>query len=201
MATTHYFQKGDPEPPRNKVLVDTDGDSWEWDSARQHWVCRTSSGEYVCKLTWANIDEWCRLPWSYREDGFVVKDSGVREEYANGFVRDTEDGKSDLTAALALLYERPDLAKLITRPGFDLLPREALERWADHMAKGAEKYGADNWRQARGPIAVARFLRSLVRHVAQYLTGDRSEDHAAAVCFNVWAAELTPGDEEERDDG
>jgi len=129
------------------------------------------------------------------EQGFVVKDSGVREEYANGFVRDTEDGKPDLTESLRLLYARPDLAALISRPGFDLLPVEGLERWSDHMFKGAQKYGRDNWRQARGLVAKTRFLRSLVRHVAQYITGDRSEDHAAAVCFNVWAAEVTPADE------
>jgi len=129
------------------------------------------------------------------EQGFVVKDSGVREEYANGFVRDTEEGKPDLTEPLRLLYARPDLAALISRPGFDLLPVEGLERWADHMDKGAQKYGRDNWRQARGLVAKTRFLRSLVRHVAQYITGDRTEDHAAAICFNVWAAEVTPAEE------
>lgn len=129
------------------------------------------------------------------EQGFVVKDSGQREEYPNGFVRDTEDNKPDLSEALTTLYQKPELAALITRPGFDLLPVEALERWSDHMFKGAQKYGRDNWRQARGLVAVARFCRSLVRHVAQYIAGDRSEDHAAATTFNVWAAELTPKDD------
>lgn len=132
--------------------------------------------------------------------GFTVKDSGVREEYANGFVRDTEDGKPDLSAAIALLYRNPAILDIITRPGFDLLPKTALVRWADHMEKGAQKYGRDNWTQARGPVAVGRFVRSLCRHVAQYVTGDRTEDHAAAICFNVWAAEMTPPNEEKPHD-
>lgn len=116
------------------------------------------------------------------EPEFAVKDSGAREEYANGFVRDTEDGKYDY-------------ARILRIEGLHLIPIEALERWGAHMVKGAAKYGEDNWRQARGPVAVARFLRSLCRHVVQYIRKDRTEDHAAAVCFNVWAAELTPEEE------
>lgn len=112
---------------------------------------------------------------------FVVKDSGVREEYANGFVRDTEDGKPDYTRLLAI-------------EGLELLPVEMLERWAAHMVKGAEKYGTDNWRKATGEIPRARFLRSLCRHLVQYIKGDRSEDHASAIMFNVSARELVPDD-------
>lgn len=123
------------------------------------------------------------LPWSLArldsEDEFTVKDSGVREEYANGFVRDTEDGKYDY-------------ARVLQVEGLHLIPIEALERWGAHMMKGAEKYGEDNWRQARGLVAIARFIRSLCRHTVQFIRQDRTEDHAAAVCFNVWAAELTP---------
>lgn len=115
--------------------------------------------------------------------GFVVKDSGVREEYANGFVRDTEQGKYDYSRILQI-------------EGLHLIPIEALERWGAHMVKGAEKYGEDNWRQARGLVAIARFIRSLCRHTVQFIRRDRTEDHPAAVCFNVWAAELTPETED-----
>jgi hypothetical protein len=111
--------------------------------------------------------------------GFTVKDSGVREEYANGFVRDTEEGKYDY-------------ARVLRIEGLHLIPVEALERWAAHMVLGAEKYGEDNWRQARGPIAVSRFIRSLCRHVVQFVRGDVDEDHGAAIMFNVAAAMITP---------
>ncbi len=112
-------------------------------------------------------------------DGFEVKDSGKREEYENGFVRDTEDGK-------------PDYARIMAIPGLHLIPIEMLERMGAHMAKGAVKYGENNWRKATGLKAKLRFARSLFRHARALILGQRDEDHAAAVWFNVAAYELTP---------
>jgi hypothetical protein len=103
--------------------------------------------------------------------GFTVKDSGQRQEYASGMVRDTQEGKPDYT----------------------LLPLEFLERWAAHMTKGAEKYGRDNWRRASGEEELTRFRASAMRHLMQWLRGDRDEDHASAVAFNVAAAEYVEG--------
>lgn len=91
---------------------------------------------------------------------FAVKDSGVRESFATGAVRDTSEGK----------------------PRFDLLPVTALRRIADHYAAGAKKYDAWNW--AKG-IVYSRCFESAMRHLSQWREGDRSEDHLAAVCFNV----------------
>jgi Domain of unknown function (DUF5664) len=99
---------------------------------------------------------------------FTVKDSGKREEYASGFRRDTQEGKPDYT----------------------LLPLEFLTRWAAHMTKGAEKYGRENWRLANDEAALQRFKASAFRHLMQWLDGDRDEDHAAAACFNLAAAEF-----------
>jgi hypothetical protein len=112
---------------------------------------------------------------------FVVKDSGKREEYENGFVRDTEEGK-------------PDYARVLAVPGLHLIPIEMLERLGEHLVKGAVKYGEDNWRKATGSVAKERFARSLARHVRQLITGDRDEDHAAAIVFNAFAYELTPAE-------
>ena len=200
--------KGTPEPDRTSLYKDKDGDywwygrdvdgdeGWVWD--REPQAPGTQSVECAYARTWGE-DTISEVPWTliprpgaadftivhedgHTRPGFVVKDSGVREEYANGFVRDTEDGKYDY-------------ARILRIEGLHLIPIEALERWGAHMVKGAEKYGEDNWKQARGPIAIGRFLRSLCRHVVQYIRKDRTEDHAAAVCFNVWAAELTPEEE------
>ncbi len=99
--------------------------------------------------------------------GFTVKDSGKRQEWESGFVRDSREGKPDYT----------------------LLPLEFLERWAMHMTRGAEKYGRDNWRLANDQSALDRFKASALGHMMQWLRGDRDEDHAAAVAFNVAAAE------------
>jgi hypothetical protein len=98
---------------------------------------------------------------------FETKDSGEREEYASGMVRDVQDGK----------------------PRYDLLDRAFLRRWADLMARGAEKYGEENWRNANSASELSRFQASALRHLMQWLDGDLDEDHAAAVAFNLAAAE------------
>lgn len=83
-------------------------------------------------------------------------------------VRDTEDGKIDYTLVL-------------DGPMFD--------RYAAHLTKGAVKYKPRNWMLAAGPEEWGRFRRSFLRHAIQWLRGDRDEDHAAAIWFNVNGAE------------
>lgn len=95
--------------------------------------------------------------------GFTTKDSGAREQFASGMQRDTEKAK----------------------PRYDLVDPVLLKRWAELMGRGADKYGADNWRKAAGEEELKRFKSSAFRHMMQLFEGDRTEDHAAAVCFNV----------------
>src|SRR5580700_600336 len=96
-------------------------------------------------------------------DLYVTKDSGVRQEFATGMVRDTQDDK----------------------PRYDLLDRTFLKRWAELMARGAKKYGENNWRKASTEEELQRFKASALRHMFQWLDGDTSEDHATAIAFNV----------------
>lgn len=102
---------------------------------------------------------------------FETKDTGVREQFASGMVRDTQLGK----------------------PRYDLIDRAFLKRWALLMSRGAEKYGAENWRKACSEEELKRCEASALRHLFQYLDGDRTEDHAAAVAFNLAAAEYIRG--------
>lgn len=102
---------------------------------------------------------------------FVVKDSGVREEYETGMRRDTQKGKP-----------RYDL--VVPDTGTDM-----LTRWAVHMEKGAEKYGERNWELAGTEKEYNRFRQSAFRHFIQWYKGMLDEDHAAAVFFNIQAAE------------
>lgn len=95
---------------------------------------------------------------------FQIKDSGVRESYDSGMVRDVATGKIDYT----LVLDGP-----------------MFERWAAHMTKGAEKYAKRNWMQAAGDAELERFRESALRHFLQWLRGDDDEDHAAAVFFNI----------------
>ena len=95
---------------------------------------------------------------------FTVTDSGERELFDSGMVRDTETGKVDLTY---------------------VIHGPMLVRWAEHMMKGAVKYDRENWMQAAGTAELERFKRSAFRHLVQWLLGETDEDHAAAILFNV----------------
>lgn len=98
---------------------------------------------------------------------FETKDSGQRQEYPSGMRRDTRYGK----------------------PRYDLIDTDFLTRWAYLMARGAEKYGEDNWRLANSEEEYKRFRESAFRHFVQWFSGESDEDHAAAIAFNVAAAE------------
>ena len=100
---------------------------------------------------------------------FEVKDSGEREEFESGMVRDVTEGKVDYS----LIFDGP-MAK----------------RWAEHLTKGQIKYpdpvlGQANWMRAQGLAEKIRFRKSACRHFVQWLMGYTDEDHASAIFFNV----------------
>jgi hypothetical protein len=115
-----------------------------------------------------------KIPELFRDMPYLTKDSGVREEYASGMRRDTQQGK-------------PRFALLLPEG----VPYEAqfLTRIAGLMERGAVKYGERNWEKASGEEESARFRESALRHLAQWLCGENDEDHAAAVVFNLLAYE------------
>lgn len=108
---------------------------------------------------------------------FVVKDSGKRQSYGSGMVRDLQEGKA-----------RFDL--LIPQVGMPY-DDQFLTRCATLMTRGAEKYGFRNWEKADSEEELNRFRASAQRHLMQYVMGETDEDHAAAVVFNLLAAETT----------
>lgn len=99
---------------------------------------------------------------------FEVKDSGKRQTFEGGMVRDVTEDKVDYT----LVLDGP-----------------MFQRWAEHMTKGAQKYAKRNWMLAEGEAELDRFRESALRHLLQWLAGKRDEDHAAAVIFNINGAE------------
>jgi Domain of unknown function (DUF5664) len=107
---------------------------------------------------------------------YEIKDSGERKEYASGMVRDTQDGKAMFTYLFA-----------------DGIPydEQFITRCALHMTKGFIKYGHRNWERANSAEEVERFRASAMRHLIMWACGMRDEDHAAAVVFNLIAAEST----------
>lgn len=89
-----------------------------------------------------------------------VMDSGKREEFATGSVRDTQIGKGR----------------------FDLLPFHALTRLAQHFENGAVKYGDNNWRRGQN---TRRYMSSALRHLTKYMLKQKDEDHLAAALWNI----------------
>jgi hypothetical protein len=151
---------------------------------------------WECKIgatsNWHNCADGCGLAWISgnqsadatcetchpQPDGavYLTKDSGKREEYASGMVRDTQEGKArfDLLLPLGVPYEG-----------------QFFTRVAALLARGAEKYSDRNWENAAGAAELARFKASAQRHLMQWLTDETDEDHAAAVVFNLLAYETT----------
>ncbi len=106
---------------------------------------------------------------------YTTKDSGKREEFPSGMRRDTQDGKPrfDLVVPKGVPY-----------------PAQMLTRWADLMARGANKYGDRNWEKGNGQDELVRAKASAFRHFMQWICDEDDEDHAAAVLFNVQQVEV-----------
>jgi len=96
------------------------------------------------------------------QKNFELKDSGHRQEFDSGAVRDKQSGKGR----------------------YDLLSVVALRRLAIIMEKGAEKYDARNWEKG---MPLSQYLNSAIRHTFQTLDGLDDEDHAAQAMFNLMA--------------
>ena len=107
---------------------------------------------------------------------FETKDSGERAQFESGMQRDTEAGKPrfDLLMPLGVPYEE-----------------QLLTRFAALLGRGAVKYEQRNWEQADSEEELARMKSSAFRHFVQWMAGERDEDHAAAVMFNLLAWETT----------
>lgn len=100
---------------------------------------------------------------------YIIKDSGQREQFTSGMIRDVATDKVD--------YER-------------IFDGPMADRWAQHLTTGCAKYpdtelGVPNWMLARGKGELVRARKSAVRHFRQWLRGDLDEDHAAATIFNM----------------
>lgn len=91
-----------------------------------------------------------------------VKDSGERQEFETGSVRDTREGKGR----------------------YDLIPTEPLRRLAVHYENGAKKYGDRNWEKGQ---PISRHFDSAQRHLEKAKDGLQDEDHLAAAIWNMFA--------------
>lgn len=134
-----------------------------------------------CRNYRGSANEFCRmhdtpLRQELKTGAFVTTDSGERHTFDSGMVRDTSRGKArfDLLFPVGVAYQD-----------------QFVTRVAELMMRGAEKYDDRNWEKASGSEELARFKASAIRHLVQWLCDDTTEDHAAAVVFNVMAHETT----------
>ena len=91
-----------------------------------------------------------------------MQDGGERINYAGGAMREPATNKG----------------------AYELVSPFAWERIAIWYELGARKYADRNWEKG---IPFGRLVQSALRHLIRWMKGDRSEDHLAAVCWNVMA--------------
>ena len=94
---------------------------------------------------------------------YEIKDSGTRENFDTGAVRDIQENKGR----------------------FDLIPPETLTALAVHYEKGCKKYGDRNWEKG---IPVNIFLNSAMRHLVKTIKGMRDENHLISAIWNLFCA-------------
>ena len=68
---------------------------------------------------------------------------------------------------------------------YDLISPIGLAAVARTCHEGAEKYGPHNWELGQ---PVSDILNHAIKHIYQYLAGDRSEDHLGHAAWNLLAA-------------
>ena len=86
--------------------------------------------------------------------------------FDTGAQRDTSDGKLRMS----------------------LVPQQELKRVMKRYLNGAEKYGENNWMQGM-PLSV--YYDCAHRHMEAWWRGEKDEDHAAAVVWNMLCAMWT----------
>lgn len=89
-----------------------------------------------------------------------MHDSGKRQSFTTGAVRDSADNK----------------------PALELISPFSLERLGEWLRLGAQKYRSRNWESG---MPISRVVASLERHIQAFKKGDESEDHLAAVMCNA----------------
>ncbi len=97
---------------------------------------------------------------------FITKDSGKRQEFETGSVRDLATGKGR----------------------YDLIPTLPLRRLAGLYERGSAKYGDRNWEKGQ---PLMRYVDSAMRHINCLVAGEPDEDHAAAIAWNLFGYMFT----------
>ena len=141
-----------------------------------------------------------------------ILDSGKRQEYSTGAVRDITEGKGrcDLLAldVVGIIMDDPVIISIgkyqnkkdkhylyealrqAIKKIYDGKTAHAMLEVAHHFEEGAKKYGDNNWQKG---IPVDRYIDSTVRHYLKWLDGWTDEPHDRATLWNlmccIWTIE------------
>jgi hypothetical protein len=135
----------------------------------EDFTCR-NCGDYINEGTYCS--KTCEM--AYTEPAFArdlaassgagpftaVQGTEKNQEFSTGAVRSETSGKGR----------------------FDLIPAYPIRRLAQHYENGARKYADRNWEKG---LPLSRYIDSAERHMNAFKDGDRSEDHLAAILWNV----------------
>jgi len=115
----------------------------------------------------ADLTKDSEIMKAFKENKFKILDSGQRKVFSTGMQRDSCE-----------------------KIRYDLIPLFMLDRFAEHLTKGAKKYSPNNWHKAETKEEMERFIQSLGRHIMAYLKGEEEEDHFSAILFNLCGIEM-----------
>ena len=137
-----------------------------------------------------------------------IKDSGNRQSFKSGAVRDMSKGKGRLDLIPLSVVAKLMKDNVMTYISYFQSTRQpkflyqALEEvmqddkpylileLSKHFEKGAEKYEERNWEKG---IPEDRYIDSAVRHYLKYLNGENDEDHYISFFWNlfclIWTVE------------
>lgn len=92
-----------------------------------------------------------------------LKDSGARQDFGTGSVRDLGTGKG----------------------AHELLQEFGVHAVAMQLERGMQKYGSRNWEKGQ---PVSRYIQSARRHLSYHMMGLRDEPHMSAAAWNILCA-------------
>ncbi len=103
-----------------------------------------------------------------------IHDSGQRQQFASGSLRDPSTGK--------IKWSRITFGPM-------------MRRWAQHLTTAEAKYpdiapGIPNFTLIEGDEELVRYKESAFRHFMAWFYDETNEDHASAVFFNINGVEL-----------
>lgn len=144
----------------------------------------------------------------------MIKDSGCRQEFESGAVRDIQKGKGrcdllplDVVSKLipygdtarGIFYNIDEFMESGCVEGLykaiscfcyciDLNVSTMLLEVSIHFEEGAEKYGENNWQKG---LPAKCYINSALRHLLKWFRGDDDERHDRAFVWNLMCCAWT----------